>query len=188
MIRGIMLTRRPARPTLAKRHKALAPTVCEVCGWVPPVPSILHCHHVIPVCRGGSDEPANLAILCPNDHALAHAVSPRTKSGYHGPQTRDLLFQAVKGLRRHGNRWVREQRQQLTRRRIEAVQPLIEALRPKPRATRAETPDKTQKNQKQATNPTGGPTPPPWPEVVTAAKSRGAFFEGLPPVSNPAFS
>lgn len=34
----------------------------------------LHKHHVIPRCLGGSDDPDNLILLSPYDHALTHAM------------------------------------------------------------------------------------------------------------------
>ena len=34
----------------------------------------LHCHHVVPRSKGGSDDPSNLVWLSPYDHALHHAL------------------------------------------------------------------------------------------------------------------
>lgn len=52
---------------------------CQVCGWTAPrvgrrrLPG-LNVHHVVPVCIGGTDESFNLAIVCANCHAVAHAI------------------------------------------------------------------------------------------------------------------
>lgn len=45
---------------------------CDTCPWRPPVPSLLHVHHVLPRHLGGGDEEENLVCLCPNCHAVAH--------------------------------------------------------------------------------------------------------------------
>lgn len=41
---------------------------CQVCGF----DDIVAVHHVTPRKNGGSDEPENLLILCPNHHAMLH--------------------------------------------------------------------------------------------------------------------
>jgi len=46
---------------------------CEVCGISDPV--VLRLHHKVPICRGGTNEPSNLAVLCCNCHAKVHASS-----------------------------------------------------------------------------------------------------------------
>jgi hypothetical protein len=56
---------------------------CDVCGWFPPVGlarvsaglhTMMHAHHVIPVACGGDDAEANLVLLCPNCHSVAHRL------------------------------------------------------------------------------------------------------------------
>lgn len=42
---------------------------CFECGWNE---SICDIHHIKPRSKGGSDEPSNLAFLCPNHHRLVH--------------------------------------------------------------------------------------------------------------------
>lgn len=87
-----------ARARATKNHKRRAAAEgrlrCEACGWQPPPPlaaiRILHCHHVIPVNCGGSNDDSNLIILCPNCHAIAHAKTPRTKP-WRGAQSREAL-------------------------------------------------------------------------------------------------
>lgn len=36
------------------------------------LPSILNLHHVLPRSKGGTDEPSNLELICPNCHAEIH--------------------------------------------------------------------------------------------------------------------
>jgi hypothetical protein len=73
----------PARERF-KRHSACSTFKtarldggCEVCGWSPPEPCTaraLHVHHVVPVAHGGDDSDRNLLLVCPNHHAVAHAL------------------------------------------------------------------------------------------------------------------
>ena len=35
----------------------------------------LHLHHVVPVAKGGTDDPTNLVLLCSVHHALVHQTS-----------------------------------------------------------------------------------------------------------------
>lgn len=66
------------RLTLKRRLALAGRTNCEACGWIPPAPATWRClnvHHVIARAKGGNDEPSNLVVLCPNCHAMAHAVS-----------------------------------------------------------------------------------------------------------------
>lgn len=103
---------RVAAGTLRKRHQTL-PTACVVCGWrAPALPAelsrtrsaLLNVHHVVPVCCDGSDDRWNLAVLCPNHHALAHVVSLRRKhykTGgwcYNGPRTVEDLVADIQRL------------------------------------------------------------------------------------------
>ena len=44
-------------------------TGCRVCGRARP-----HDHHVIPISKGGSENPANKIDLCPNHHDIAHDI------------------------------------------------------------------------------------------------------------------
>ena len=87
---------RARTPWKATKHKLLGAGVCEVCGWAPRQKRLLHAHHIVPRCHGGTDEPGNLIVLCPNHHAEAHAVSPRTRQGYFGPKTRAALLEALR--------------------------------------------------------------------------------------------
>lgn len=61
---------------------------CTVCSWRPPVipasksksvrtrrSSMLHMHHVIAQAKGGDHSSYNLVLLCPNHHAIAHAIA-----------------------------------------------------------------------------------------------------------------
>lgn len=66
---------------------------CQHCRWSPPVPELLHAHHVIPRGCGGPDTVENMLVLCPNCHAIAHYVTARTNltRTYTGPRTIDGL-------------------------------------------------------------------------------------------------
>jgi len=100
--------------------------ICEHCRWKPPAPSLLHAHHVVPVSCGGPDETANLLVLCPNCHAIAHYVAPRvnTLRQYCGPRTATEL-----------QRWmsVADKPNELARlrrvRMLSRVRPILEAMR-----------------------------------------------------------
>lgn len=100
--------------------------ICEHCRWKPPAPSLLHAHHVVPVSCGGPDESANLLVLCPNCHAIAHYVAPRvnTLRQYCGPRTATEL-----------QRWMSaaDKPRELARvrrvRMLSRVGPILEALR-----------------------------------------------------------
>ena len=76
---------------------------CEACGWK--APQLLHrllcVHHIVPVCRGGSHDRENLVLLCPNHHAIAHALFPRSKGRYDGPRTRADLLKAIRDPKCH---------------------------------------------------------------------------------------
>ena len=53
---------------------------CECCGWSPRPPlgrKAINAHHIVPASAGGSDEAENLIALCPNCHAMAHAIFGR---------------------------------------------------------------------------------------------------------------
>lgn len=63
-----------ARNGSFKRRRGEA---CEVCGWRarPPLRlSAINAHHVTPRAEGGDDSDANRVVLCPNHHAVAHAL------------------------------------------------------------------------------------------------------------------
>lgn len=72
--------RRSVRAEASRTRRATLADTCEACGWKTPVEiqatrgPILHMHHVVPVAAGGTNESANLVTLCPNCHALAHAL------------------------------------------------------------------------------------------------------------------
>jgi 5-methylcytosine-specific restriction endonuclease McrA len=72
-----------ARATARARFKARSgeSLACEACGWVPRPPlgvRAINVHHITPTTAGGSDQPENLIPLCPNCHALAHAIFGRS--------------------------------------------------------------------------------------------------------------
>lgn len=80
---------------------------CEVCGWKEPGwgCTLVHAHHVIPMACGGLDDASNLCALCPNHHALAHAVSLMSRTrGYQGPRTKDALISAIRYFEKTGRR------------------------------------------------------------------------------------
>jgi hypothetical protein len=61
-----------------KRRRGAA---CEVCGWMPRPPlrdTACNAHHVRPRAEGGDDSDDNRIILCPNHHAVAHALHRAT--------------------------------------------------------------------------------------------------------------
>ncbi len=50
---------------------------CFVCGWNEAICDI---HHIQPKAKGGSNDPSNLTVLCPNCHRIAH--SKKKTSGF----------------------------------------------------------------------------------------------------------
>jgi len=100
------MRRTPALPTrrgssypgqvLKRRRAKDGAEDCEACGWRPPPPlgpSALNVHHVKPRAKGGTDEPANLVVLCPNCHATAHALTRKRRLA-----GRDDLLQELKSV------------------------------------------------------------------------------------------
>jgi 5-methylcytosine-specific restriction endonuclease McrA len=54
---------------------------CACCGWRPRPPltlNAINAHHIVPKTSGGEDTPENLISLCPNCHAMAHAIWGRS--------------------------------------------------------------------------------------------------------------
>lgn len=71
-----------ARARARSRFKAAIgdSLACESCGWQPRPPlglRAINIHHLVPTAAGGTDHPENLAALCPNCHAMAHAIFGR---------------------------------------------------------------------------------------------------------------
>ena len=48
-------------------------TICECCGFVPPV----HTHHIVPVSAGGTEDKSNYEALCIDCHIEKHPELPR---------------------------------------------------------------------------------------------------------------
>lgn len=53
----------------AARNRAFGvfPPICIICGF----DAVVEVHHVTPIRNGGTNEPENLAVLCPNHHRMA---------------------------------------------------------------------------------------------------------------------
>ena len=71
---------------------------CEACGWGWSGRPLVQVHHIVPVSVGGGNEDDNLVVLCPNCHAIAHALESRRD----GPMTigRSAMFRLLR-LNRH---------------------------------------------------------------------------------------
>lgn len=52
---------------------------CERCGY--DNKNVLQCHHIIERAKGGSNDPGNLELLCPNCHYTHHLGDSRTVTG-----------------------------------------------------------------------------------------------------------
>lgn len=120
------------------RHGRNGDEACEACGWS--IPHALragkrssgcHDHHVVPVSRGGGHEASNRIRLCPNHHALAHALFPLyRKSRYRGPATRDELLVVLRQAEADPDLFVAQR-----------LAPTIAKLRDAPGADWQEVPD-----------------------------------------------
>lgn len=49
-------------------------TRCECVSRHSPVCRSTHLHHIWPLGMGGPDEPDNIEVLCPNQHAMTHML------------------------------------------------------------------------------------------------------------------
>jgi len=95
---------------------------CDSCGWQPPVMlgsvrtgrlfRMLHAHHVLPLCAGGKDHECNLVLLCPNHHAIAHAlgtlarVTRKRIRQWTGPKDPEALLNELRWVEHDFDRWV----------------------------------------------------------------------------------
>ena len=82
-----------------RAYKKSHENACEVCGYKPPdgiSTKMLHTHHIVEARAGGSDGEDNLIILCPNHHALAHALGPTYHGQYLGEKDRTHLITRMK--------------------------------------------------------------------------------------------
>jgi HNH endonuclease len=80
---------------VADRKRRLSPLVCEVCKWGRGFESSLVGHHMTPIAKSGDPGEANVIVLCPNHHALAHKI--RTILAYHkGRLSRTVTRQGLK--------------------------------------------------------------------------------------------
>lgn len=77
------LTARAKGVRRAKRR--IGDSGCEICCWRPPIVGFrgagLHGHHVIPVAAGGDPGEANVVVLCPNHHTIAHVIGEVVYAG-----------------------------------------------------------------------------------------------------------
>lgn len=107
----------------SEKWKALI-AECQVCEWRPPVMlgsvretrlfTMLHAHHVVPIAAGGKDHAKNLVLLCPNHHAIAHAlgkiVADKGAKGsrklWTGPTTPEALLNEIRWVENDMDRWL----------------------------------------------------------------------------------
>ena len=86
--------RQVERACAVRKHKAnlrrSGQVKCQICDWQAPdflqamfgrSSFAVNLHHVLPVACGGTDEPENLVLLCPNHHAIADILSGRFNKG-----------------------------------------------------------------------------------------------------------
>lgn len=105
--------------SLKVTHRKNGTARCEVCGWEPPsLPNYpnsysvmgLQIHHVLPRRDGGDDSDANLILLCPNHHAVAHCIMPLWRSS-RGARvtgiTRAHLLTALRLADKHPQGWLK---------------------------------------------------------------------------------
>lgn len=106
--RAALRRRLAANSKARNRYKAKAVARfgvrCEACLWSPErdglsqarAIGLLQSHHIVPVCCDGKDTGSNFLLLCPNCHALAHALSRMVlgvggKRYWYGPTTKTEL-------------------------------------------------------------------------------------------------
>jgi len=104
------IPRKSAAEHLAERARRKGAYFCEACGWRPPSCGINHgklrgldMHHIRPVAAGGTESKANLILLCPNHHRIAHMLGYSGRIGiegpwrkWDGPETKDGLITAIR--------------------------------------------------------------------------------------------
>lgn len=54
-----------------EKVKNLSDNECQLCHYKTE-PRILEIHHILERCNGGTNDPGNLIVLCPNCHSLVH--------------------------------------------------------------------------------------------------------------------
>ena len=87
------------RTAACTKAKYRRPRVCQACAWRPHpalAEKVMHAHHIIPLCAGGSNKDSNLIILCPTCHAIAHALFGRKK--YSGPTVQSALVASIRAF------------------------------------------------------------------------------------------
>lgn len=88
----IVLSKVRKRKNLNKLKRDLVESkgCCEICkhNFKP----ILQIHHIEPVSTGGSDNPDNLLILCPNCHKTIHAIDSDWSYDVYGSDYFDEWF------------------------------------------------------------------------------------------------
>ena len=113
------------------RAERLKKGKCEVCGWRPPplYPKITHkllnAHHVVHRSRGGPTEEDNLLTLCPNHHAIAHALTGGAKttatSLLPSPVTSEALVDAMRAIDADPDGWIAKRHQRVINKSVEVV-------------------------------------------------------------------
>lgn len=114
---------------------------CEVCGWRPPplYPKIAHkllnAHHVVHRSRGGSTEADNLVTLCPNHHAIAHALTGRgtaTATSFLPSQvTSKVLIVILREIDADPEGWIQNRNHQYVSKMVRKQKSLVENAPPK---------------------------------------------------------
>lgn len=117
---------RPKRDYWTTVNAKIGKDFCEHCRWTPPVASILHAHHIIPISCGGPDARENILVLCPNCHAIAHYVTARSNltRTYTGPRTADQLRELMWAIKTPRRLKAMQQAQML-----EHARPILDSLR-----------------------------------------------------------
>lgn len=63
---------------------------------------LLHRHHIVPRHVGGSDDPSNLIVLCPNCHTAAHRLVYQKFTRVPWPTTPEELLARLRALYKGG--------------------------------------------------------------------------------------
>lgn len=101
---------------------------CEVCGWGIYVPNShgkgrnpINMHHMNPVAAGGDLTEENAIKLCPNHHAMVHAVWSTNYGVWNGPTNKEELIKELKEMDRDMGEYLEARKERWAKEWLELV-------------------------------------------------------------------